>query len=81
MIGLVYDPKIQGFLDCIQQPSAGDVLELDYDRLTELADRVWENSAQIKVQLAQNIPHLKEKARENARVAVELIAGTHKNGL
>lgn len=81
MIGLVYDPKIQGFLDCIQQPSAGDVLELDYDRLTELADRVWENSAQIKVQLAQSIPLLKEKARENARVAVELIAGTHKNGL
>jgi polysaccharide pyruvyl transferase CsaB len=81
MIGLVYDPKIQGFLDYIQQPSAGDVLELDYDRLTELADKVWEDHSEIKKQIIQCIPSLKEKARENARVAVELITGTHKNGL
>ncbi|NLK87635.1 MAG: polysaccharide pyruvyl transferase CsaB [Clostridiaceae bacterium] len=81
MIGLVYDPKIQGFLDCIQQPSAGDVLELEYGRLTELADKVWENREQIRDQISQRIPLLKEKARENARVAVELITGTHKNGL
>jgi polysaccharide pyruvyl transferase CsaB len=81
MIGLVYDPKIQGFLDCIQQPSAGDVLELEYNRLTELADKVWENRTEIRQQILQCIPSLKEKARENARVAVELITGTHKNGL
>lgn len=81
MVGLVYDPKIQGFLDCIQQPSAGDVLELEYDRLTELADKVWENRGEIKKQISQYIPQLKEKARDNARVAVELIMETHKNGL
>ncbi len=81
MIGLVYDPKIQGFLDCIQQPSAGDVRVLEYGRLTELADKVWDNSDEIKKQISEFIPSMKEKARENARVAVELITETHKNGL
>ncbi len=81
MIGLVYDPKIQGFLDCIQQPSAGDVRVLEYGRLTELADKVWDNSDEIKKQISEFIPSMKEKARENARVAVELITETHINGL
>ena len=81
MVGLVYDPKIQGFLDCIQQPSAGDVRELEYGSLSELTDKVWENRAEIKKQISEFIPLMKEKARENARVAVELITETHKNGL
>ncbi len=74
MLGLVYDPKIQGFLDCINQPSAGDVRDLDYGNLVKLTEMVWENSGEIKKQLADCIPVLKEKARENARVAVELIS-------
>ncbi len=80
IVGLVYDPKIQGFLDCINQPSAGDVRMLEYGKLTELAENVWENSADIKKQLSEHIPLLKEKARENARVAVELITGVQEKG-
>ena len=75
MIGLVYDPKIQGFLDYIHQPSAGDVRELEYEKLVSLMDHVWENRSDISKHLSESIPGLKEKARENARVAVELISG------
>lgn len=75
MVGLVYNPKIQGFLDYIGQPSAGDVRELEYEKLVALMDSVWENNGEIREQLAECIPGLKEKARENARVAVELISG------
>ncbi|NLB17446.1 MAG: polysaccharide pyruvyl transferase CsaB [Syntrophomonadaceae bacterium] len=74
MVGLEYDPKIQGFLDCIGQPSAGDVRNLDYDHLVELMENVWQNREAISQQLEEAIPSLKEKARENARVAVELIS-------
>jgi polysaccharide pyruvyl transferase WcaK-like protein len=74
MVGLVYDPKIQGFLDCIGQPSAGDVRLLEYGNLIALADRVWENREAISRQLEADIPALKEKARENAKVAVDLIS-------
>ncbi len=73
MVGLVYDPKIQGFLDCIHQPSAGDVRFLEYENLIKLTDQVWENSCEISRQLEADMPVLKEKARENAKVAVDLI--------
>jgi polysaccharide pyruvyl transferase CsaB len=75
MVGLVYDPKIQGFLDYIGQPSAGDVRELEYEALLKLMDSVWENNSEIRRQLSESVPGLREKARENARVAVELISG------
>ena len=81
MVGLVYDPKIQGFLDCIQQPSAGDVKDLSYEHLIELAEQVWENNAEISTHLADCMPALKEKALENAKVAVELIMESQQNGL
>jgi polysaccharide pyruvyl transferase WcaK-like protein len=73
MLGLVYDPKIQGFLDYIGQPSAGDVRHLEYDNLISLSDMVWNDREAISRQLKVTIPELEEKARENARVAVELI--------
>lgn len=73
MVGLVYDPKIQGFLDCIDQPSAGDVRQLDCDNLLKLTEQVWNNRDELSRQLAATIPAFKEKARENAKVAVELI--------
>lgn len=74
MVGLVYDPKIQGFLDCIGQPSAGDVRTLEYQYLFDLSEKVWQSREAISNQLKECIPGLKEKARENARVAVELIS-------
>jgi L-malate glycosyltransferase len=74
MVGLVYDPKIQGFLDCIKQPSAGDVRVLEYENLIKLTDQVWESHDEICRQLEADMPVLKEKARENAKVAVDLIS-------
>jgi len=73
MVGLVYDPKIQGFLDYIGQPSAGDVRFLEYENLIRLSEGVWNDRESISRQLRETIPELEEKARENARVAVELI--------
>lgn len=74
MVGLVYDPKIEGFLDCVKQPSAGDVRMLELEPLLKLMEDVWHNRDAISRQLDEIIPALKEKARENARVAVELIS-------
>lgn len=74
LVGLVYDLKIQGFLDCIGQPSAGDVLNLEYDNLVKLSCEVWENREAVIKQLKERIPPLMEKAKANAKVAVELIA-------
>lgn len=75
-IGLVYEPKIKGFLEYIKQPSAGDVTGLNLNNLKEMAEKVWENKLEIKKQLETNVEVLKDKALENARIAVELIRRT-----
>jgi len=75
MIGLVYDPKIEGFLDYINQASAGDVRYLDYENLKDMTERVWINREEIKKQLLVEAALLKEKSKENARLAIELISG------
>ncbi|NTV89180.1 MAG: polysaccharide pyruvyl transferase CsaB [Clostridiales bacterium] len=79
MIGLVYDPKIQGFLEYINQPSAGDVRTLKYEKLKAIAGDVWNRRAEIQHQLEIDAAELKEKAKENAKVAVELISGQAKD--
>ena len=74
MLGLVYDPKIQGFLEYIHQASAGDVRLLDCEKLIAAAEDVWKCRDEIKERLERDVEELKHKASENARVAVELIA-------
>ncbi len=75
MVGLVYDPKIEGFLEYINQASAGDVRNIDFEMLRDIVEDVWNKKELIKKRLESDVAVLKEKAKENARVAVELITG------
>lgn len=73
VIGLVYEPKVEGFLKYAHQASAGHVSRLDEGRLKKQIDEIWAKRASIKNDLKQVTTELKEKALENARVAVELL--------
>ncbi|NJD03546.1 MAG: polysaccharide pyruvyl transferase CsaB, partial [Ruminiclostridium sp.] len=73
MVGLVYDPKIEGFLEYINQASAGDVRNLEFEKLRELTEDVWKRRELIREELGKAIPELREKAGENAKIAVEMI--------
>jgi len=78
LIGLVYEPKIEGFLQYVDQVSAGHVKDLEYDKLKALIDQVWNNRAKISDKLKSDIFDLKQKALENAKIAVNLVNGnTH----
>jgi len=77
VIGLIYDPKVQGFLDYVKQPSAGNVADLDLDSLAKLIDEVWNNREMIKKQLEANVPQLRLKAAQNAEIAIELLKGAN----
>lgn len=72
-IGLIYDPKVQGFLEYVHQPSAGKVTELEAEKLKALIDEVWDNRAEIARQLSEENAVLKRKAFENAEIAVRLL--------
>jgi len=73
IVGLVYEPKIEGFLQYANQPSAGDVTLLEFDKLKSIVDKVWLNKVEISEQLKKDVEVLKRKALENAKIAVGLI--------
>ncbi|NMA65132.1 MAG: polysaccharide pyruvyl transferase CsaB, partial [Clostridiaceae bacterium] len=73
IIGLAYEPKIDGFLQYANQPSAGNVTHLEFDKLKRIVDEVWLNRVEISKQLEKDVEVLKRKALENAKIAVGLI--------
>jgi len=73
IVGLVYDPKIEGFLEYVNQASAGSVKELDFYRLRDISERVWNNRNEIREKLKDDVAMLKERALRNASIAIDLI--------
>jgi len=73
VIGLIYDPKVQGFLEYVEQPSGGNVENLNLESLKGLIDEVWSNKAEISLQLKERNKLLKQKAYENAEIAIKLL--------
>ncbi len=73
VIGLIYDPKVEGFLQYVNQPSAGHVKVLELETVKKLSAEIWEKRSQIKAQLALQNVQLKEKAYHNARIAIRLL--------
>ena len=73
VLGLIYDPKVEGFLEYINQPSAGNVENLNYDHLIQSIEDVWNNRQQIKEQLSVSKQLFVNKALQNAEIAIELL--------
>ncbi len=73
VIGLIYDPKVQGFLEYVNQPWAGNVADLNLDSLKKLIDEVWSSRKEISQQLEKGNRLLKQKAYENAEIAIKLL--------
>ncbi len=73
VVGLVYEPKVEGFLKSIQQASVGHVKDLELEKLKCTVEDVWNKRDEIRSQLKHISSELKKKALENARIAVEMI--------
>lgn len=73
IVGMVYEPKVEGFLQYIGQVSAGHVSQLELDKLKKTVDDVWARRDTIKKDLEASVESLKEKALSNAEIAVKLI--------
>ncbi|MBR1970506.1 MAG: polysaccharide pyruvyl transferase CsaB [Clostridia bacterium] len=73
MAGIVYDPKIKGFMDYMGQTT---YVELDNFSQKEFFDALvycHENKSEMKNILSQNFDSFKKKADENAKLAVKLL--------
>lgn len=73
VIGLVYDPKIAGFMDYIGQTHYTDVSECSFEHLKKMIDECFESYDAIKAEIEKNLTELKKKAKANAEYAVGLL--------
>lgn len=76
MVGLVYDPKVEGFLDLLGLNTKCDVPNLELVDLCTVVDRVWNNRKQIKSGLIEIRDNLEQKALENVKMALNLLRAT-----
>lgn len=73
MVGIVYDPKIVGFLNMIEVPNMVDMENLIYEDLIENIDDVWKNKEEIKLNLNKHEKILRKRAMENIEQALNLL--------
>lgn len=72
-IGIDYDPKIKGFQKHIDVPyvlEKEDIQNLDYEKII---DEFMENREDLGKMLAKRLPEIRQKAKENAKIASDVI--------
>lgn len=75
IIGLVYDPKIAGFMDYIGQKLYTDADGVTFERLKTLIDECETNRTEIVNALEERLYDLRKKAEYNAECAIRLLEG------
>ncbi len=74
-VGIVYDPKISGFMKYLGMEHFVEAENLNKQDLKETLKNVLEQEGAIRAQLEETVLGLKEKARHNAQIALKLIEG------
>lgn len=73
LIGLVYDPKVSGFMEYIGQSRYLDSEKLAYDELVNSVDYCFVNNVEIKKDMAKRLENMRELSQKNAQLAIELL--------
>ncbi len=72
-VGISYQPKVEGFLEYVSQPSVGNVKDLSFEKLRLKVDYIIQNKSTIKEELSESIEVLISKSEENSRLAIDLL--------
>ncbi len=75
LVGLVYDPKINGFLDYIGIDNYLSAETLNIEDFKKAIDKSFENFEMQKEKLEEKRKELMEKAKRNSYLATELLLG------
>jgi len=77
-VGLSYDPKVSGFVKYIGVNKTVNVEDFTEDKLMAVTEEIILNRDSVQETLNQKLEELKEKALENADMAMELIQKSEK---
>lgn len=75
LIGFVYDPKIDYYLEKLQMPSGGKVNQFDLDNTLKMVEDIIENRQRYVEVLEQEAAILEAKAHNNEKYLVKLLKG------
>ena len=73
LIGIIYDPKIKGFLDYIKQDMLVDTENIDSSYLREMIEKIIDNKDEIRKNLVTYKEELSKKALSNAEMTIKLL--------
>ncbi|MGI6123638.1 MAG: polysaccharide pyruvyl transferase CsaB [Acetivibrionales bacterium] len=73
LIGLVYEQKVEAFLKEIDQPSAGNIENLDTVKICKQLDIIWENREEICEDLCKSKKRLSLMAEANVANAYHML--------
>lgn len=73
VMGLVYDPKVAGYLEELGMPSAGNVSAFHSSQAIAQVDALMSDYDERKAQLARRSQALTQAARENERLLLQLL--------
>jgi len=73
MIGIVYDPKIEGFLKSINMDRMITVENINYTQLINDIDYVWNNRNHFKSVLVEFEERMEQEALTNVSIVMELL--------
>lgn len=75
IIGIVYDPKVNGFLEYIGEENYITTEDITKEKLCEYLDKVCTDYDSVKSHLKYNVRIMQNKARENAELLKGLLGG------
>lgn len=73
MAGIAYDPKITGFMEYMNQKNYIPLENFCSDEFFETAQNVLKNSQELTAQLKKESAPLREKAKQNAYLAIKML--------
>lgn len=75
MVGISYDPKVEDFLHTIDQPVVRELESVTAGQLTDRVETVMANREDICRRLVDQKNSLRQKARRNTQLAIQLLRG------
>ena len=73
LFGLSYDPKVDSILAYLGQHYKESVGDMDVGRMKKCVDEIMDKHTDIKDSISRKTQIMKEKTKEDARLAIELL--------
>lgn len=74
LVGISYDPKVEGFLRSLERTSAADLASIRGETLSQAIRHVWENRQEESTALRRHAAQLRNAALQNGALLTSLVS-------